>query len=361
MAIAKCSCGFSKKVDKQYVGKKAKCPKCKKNIIIVETAKKKQRIKDTVKNTKISKNEKGFLLASVLSLHIYLKEVCNTRNEFIASIKHNDEIEEIKNQLLLDKTFVDVPDQNDLFEKAICLLLNIYVKQGTGIETNLFSLINTLSNGLEDDIKKSSFVSAKNVALKDGIISANEQNFLNQIENLLNISVPTKATKSKTHHSENLQTDNESNSNFERKFNTIWSVITFLPNFVSKKIIGVMSTTFSSLPMEIKLVILAAIGCVIFALVGGMTFLAFNKVKTTTTVKATFKGYEKIDKLYTAFTVVPLLKRSSSKFRPGTFEGYVTADYDMAIGYNNISEYIGKLKFPDFYIYHSCRNALLLG
>jgi hypothetical protein len=118
-----------------------------------------------------------------------------------------------------------------------------------------------------------------------------------------------------------------------------------------------IASAISSIPLILRIV-------GILVLIGIVAFFYLRSSQTHTHVKATFKGYEKIDKLYTSFTVVPLVKKSYSwdvlrgvedtlAFYTGgerksknRMDGYVIADYEMAIGYDEvskiISEYIGK-------------------
>ena len=124
----------------------------------------------------------------------------------------------------------------------------------------------------------------------------------------------------------------------------------------SSKIRLIRGTTGS---VQLKLLIVG-----ILVLMGIVAFLYLRSSHTHTHVKATFKGYEKIDKLYTTFTVVPLIRRSYSGSLIGQAEdtiafwtgnkmkgenrinGYIVANYEMAIGYDKVSniigEYIGK-------------------
>ena len=142
------------------------------------------------------------------------------------------------------------------------------------------------------------------------------------------------------------------NSVFIKKVNS------FIENFISflSTVIGgfikIISTVFSKLHKEIKIIILVFIA-------GLSVFLIFNKVTTTTKVTATHIGYEKIDELYTSFTVVPIIKKSySSGIEKGientiTFwrdsdistygrvNGFVVAYYNMTIGYDKVSDKIG--------------------
>ena len=267
----------------------------------------------------IAIEEKGFVLASVLACHMYFKEHCEDSCAMLETVKQDDAFKNIKTRLLLDKSFADVPDQDDLFNKAVNLLAEICKNKDQGVETQLFSLVKKISRGVSKDIRKSAFSLAKHVALEDDTISVNEQNFLNQIEKLLDIaSSEAPQILGKT---------------LEKLFKSIWSI-------------------FSFFPIQAKIAILVVVA-------GVIVFTLFHKNTTSTHVAATFKGYEKIDKLYTSFTVLPLLRKSYSstdsivsfwektiaeRKLPSTgriLDGFVRADYDISIGYDKVSEIIG--------------------
>ena len=118
------------------------------------------------------------------------------------------------------------------------------------------------------------------------------------------------------------------------------------------KIVETITRLFSKLPMELKIIILILIA-------GISIYLIYNKVTITTKVAATHTGYEKIDKLYTSFTVVPIIKKSYSTgfdkgientisfwkdkeiSSVGRVNGFAVAYYNIAIGYDQVSEKIG--------------------
>ena len=265
--------------------------------------------------------EKGFVLSSVLATYMYLKESCKDSQAMKEFIQQDDSLTKVKNKLLLNKAFSNVPNQEVLFIKSVKMLKEeIFNNENPkeGIETKLFELIKKLAKHLPINIKKEAINFTRTIALEDDKISANEQNFMNQIDNLLKV--------------ENNRTT---------------------PTFIEKKFFKIATATSFLLSKPIKAAILLLMCVTLF-------FFIFNKKTTYTHIAANFKGYEKIDKLYTSFTVVPLIKKSYSSDDSITsfwkktiaerklassgriLNGFIVADYDMAIGYDNVSKIIGK-------------------
>jgi hypothetical protein len=374
MAIAKCSCGFSKKISDEHIGKKAACLKCKKTITVAAEKEQPGSAKPTTPvkasprpgaKNKLGVEAKGFVLASLLASHMFFKEQCSGREEFLTTIQQVHSLDDVKKQLLLDKSFADIPDQEDIFKKAVGLLTSIYSSKGQGIETQLFAVVKKLAGGISNDIQEAAFDLAKRVALADGNISVNEQNFLNQIERLLNLSPATPSEPAVTTPDSGTPPlpEEHTPSKTPKIAGKLVDSISTAFSFIIGRSIGFLFKTFSYLPTEAKVIIIVVLAGIAGFVAFTTLYPVFNKVTISTQVKATFKGYEKIDKLYTSFTVVPLIKKSFSSDNLGTYwqksiaerqlassgktmNGYIIADYNMAIGYDNVSEiieeYIGK-------------------